>query len=76
MFWGVQKQSCFGPRLLELPKAPLGGPGEPQELFWLHFGFIFGAISGPGSKKGEKVKIELWPRRELNFGGPGRPQKR
>ena len=44
--------------------------------FWLHFGSIFGAIWGPESKKGEKVKIELSLKRELNFGGPRHPPKR
>ena len=78
-FWhvlGYSETELFGPRLLELPRVALGGPGEPQEPFWLHFGCIFGAILGPESKKGEKVKIELSPGRELNFGGPGRPRKR
>ena len=79
LFWhvlGYSETVLFWPRLLELPRAALGGPGEPQEPFWLHFGCIFGAILGPESKKGEKVKIELSLKRELNFGGPGRPRKR
>ena len=71
---GYSEAGLFGPRLLELPRAALGLPGEPQEPFRLHFGYIFGAILGPESKKGEKVKIELSPRRELNFGGPGVPE--
>ena len=78
-FWhvlGYSETKLFGPRLLDLPRAALGLPGEPQEPFWFHVGFIFGAILGPESKKGEKVKIELSPKRELNFGGPGRPRKR
>ena len=78
-FWHVLGYSgavLFGPRLLELPRTALEPPGEPQEPFRLHFGHIFGAILGPESKKGEKVKIELSPKRELNFGGPGRPRKR
>ena len=56
---GYSETGLFWPRLLELPRAALGGPGEPQEPFRLHFGCIFGAILGPESKKGEKVKIEL-----------------
>ena len=78
-FWhvlGYSEAGLFGPRLVELPRAALGPPGEPQEPFRLHFGCIFGAILGPESKKGEKVKIELSLKRELNFGGPGRPRKR
>ena len=73
---GYSETELFRFRLLDLPRAALGLPGEPQEPFRLHFGYIFGAISGPASKKGEKVKIELSPWRELNFGGPGRPRKR
>ena len=72
----VQEAGHFGPRSLELPRAALGLPGELQEPFRLHFGYIFGAILGPESKKGGKVKIELSPKRELNFEGPGRPRKR
>ena len=78
-FWhvlGYSEAGLFGPRLLELPRAALGLPGEPQEPFRLHFGYIFGAILGPESKKGEKVKIEFSSGRELNLGGPGRPRKR
>ena len=78
-FWhvlGYSETELFWPRLLELPRAAFGGPGEPQAPFWLHFGSMFGAILGPESKEGEKVKIELSLRRELNFGGPGRPRKR
>ena len=77
-FWhvvGYSETEPFGHRLLELPRAALGLPGEPQEPFRFHFGYIFGAILDPESKKGEKVKIELSPRRELNFEGPGRPPK-
>ena len=72
---GYSEAGLFGPRLLELPRAALGLPGEPQEPFRLHFGYIFGAILGPESKKGEKVKIELSLKRELNFGVPSRFQK-
>ena len=78
-FWhvlGYSEAGLFGPRLPELPRAALGSPGEPQEPSWLHFGCIFGAILGPESKKDEKVKIEPSLKRELNFGGPGRPRKR
>ena len=77
-FWhvlGYSEAGLFGPRLLELPRAALGPPGEPQKPFRFHFGYIFGAILGPESKKGEKVKFELSHERELNFGGPGRPPK-
>ena len=73
---GYSEAGLFGPRLLELPRAALGLPGEPQEPFRLHFGSILGAILDPEWKKGEKVKIELSLRRELNFGGPERPRKR
>ena len=73
---GYSEAVLFGPRLLELPRTALEPPGEPQEPFRLHFGYIFGAILGPESKKGEKVKIELSLQRELNFEGPGRPRKR
>ena len=74
-FFGYSEAGFFGPRLLELPRAALEPPGEPQEPFRFHFGYIFGVILGPDSKKGEKVKIELSPRRELNFGGvPGVPE--
>ena len=69
-FWhvlGYSLAGLFGPRLLELPRAALGPPGKPQEPFRFHVGCIFGAILGPESKKGEKVNIELSPRRELNF---------
>ena len=44
------------------------------EPFWLHFGAILGAVLGPESERGEKVKIELSSRRELNFEGPGTPK--
>ena len=49
-FWhvlGYSEAGLFGPRLLELPRAALELPGEPQEPFRLHFGCIFGAILGP-----------------------------
>ena len=44
--------------------------------FWWNVGSIFGVILASESKKGEKVKLELSPWRELNFQGPGHPQKR
>ena len=72
---GYSEAGLFGPRLLKLPRTALEPPGEPQEPFRFHLGFIFGAILGPESKKGEKVKIELARKRELNLGGPGRPRK-
>ena len=46
------------------------------ETFCFHFGVIFGAIWEPESKKGEKVKIELSCKRELNFEGPGHLKNR
>ena len=42
--------------------------------FRLDFGTIFGSILGPKSRQAKKVKIELSPRRELSFWGPGHPR--
>ena len=75
---GPQKSSIFDAffdrflgRLREPPKTASERIWKP---FWLHFGSIFGAILVPKWGEAEKVKIELPPRRELNFRGPGHPQ--
>ena len=74
--WAKFFESFFGQLLGRLLEPSQTASDQVLKPFGLHVGSIFGAILDPKSEKGEKVKIELSPKRELNFQGPRRPQKR
>ena len=72
---GLQFRVFFLQFLRKLPERSQTRSRRDLEPFWLHFGSTFGAMLAPFSEAHEKVKIELSPRRELNFQGPGPSQK-
>ena len=76
MFWGMQKQGFLGLVCWSCQERLWGCLGSLRSRLGCILAPIFGVFWGPESKKGEKVKIELSSRRELHFGGPGRPRKR
>ena len=73
--WASFFEYFFGQFLGRLCEPSQTASDQVWEPFGLHFGYILGAILDPISKQGEKVKIELPPKRKFNFQGPRHPQQ-